>query len=117
MDERRRNQAATVRLTAARVAASAIQQAARHERALKACLSELEGYTVPPPDDMVVRVRQRAARHAGRATSLMTTAIRLNPDPLDGALFAALLERHERNALVVERWTPALSGQTLSFAS
>ena len=107
MGENRRDQTQVIGLSAARVAAAAIQQAARHERALLACLSELEGYDDTPSDELVQAVRKRATRHAGRAVGLVRTAIRLNPDPLTEATFAALLERHERNGLLAERWTPA----------
>ena len=107
MGENRRDQTQTIGLSAARVATAAIQQAARHERALRACLSELEGHNVAPSDDLVLAVRKRALRHAGRAVGLVRTAIRLNPDPLAEATFAALLEHHERNGLLVERWTPS----------
>jgi hypothetical protein len=105
MAEPRRNQSGTIGLSAARVAAAAVQQAERHERALRSCLSELRGVDAPAVEP-VEAVRRRAARHAGRAVGLIRTAIRLNPDPLAEAPLAALLERHERNALLVERWTP-----------
>lgn len=88
-------------LTPAKVAASAIQQAARHERALKACLAELCGIDAPD-SGLSESIRQRATRHAQRAVGLTWTAIRMNEDPLAEAFFAALLERHERNALHVQ---------------
>jgi hypothetical protein len=47
-------------------------------------------------------------RHAERALGLTRTAIRVNRDPLAETFFAALLERHERNALLVERASSAL---------
>ncbi|MGE3912981.1 MAG: hypothetical protein AB7K36_26725 [Chloroflexota bacterium] len=97
---RGRDQATMIGLSAARVAASAIHQAARHELALQACLAELEGGDTPA-DDLLASVRSRAQRHAGRATGLVQTAIRLNPDPETEVFYAALLERHERNAMRV----------------
>jgi hypothetical protein len=113
MDEKIGEQAATGALTWERVAASAIQQAARHERALEACLAELDGGDAPH-DDLAEATHRRAMRHAQRAVGLAKTAARVNRDPLAEAFFAALLERHERNALLVERMpavaqTPALS--------
>lgn len=118
MSENRRDQTQTIGLSAARVATAAVQQAARHERALLACLSELAGYDTPG-DELVQAVRRRATRHAGRAVGLVRTAIRINPDhdPLAEATFAALLERHERNALLVERWTPGAAISNLPLAS
>jgi hypothetical protein len=105
-DEQTSERAPSRLWTPARVAASAIQQAARHERALLACLAELDGVGAPPRE-LADATFRRAARHAGRAISLARTAIRLNRDPRVDAIFAAVLERHERNALVVERRTPA----------
>lgn len=96
-------------LSAARVTAAAVQQAERHERALLSCLSELSG-AGRPADELVAAVRRRATRHAGRAIGLLHTAIRLNPDPQAEAALAAVLERHERNALLAERWTPCAAG-------
>ena len=116
MSENRREQTQMIGLSAGRVATAAVQQAARHERALLACLSELEGYDTPG-DDLVKAVRARASRHAGRAIGLVRTAIRLNPDPLAEATFAALMERHERNVLLAERWTPGSVIRTLPLAS
>jgi hypothetical protein len=118
MSENRRDQMQTIGLSAARVATAAVQQAARHERALLACLSELEGHDAPG-DELVQSVRRRATRHAGRAVGLVRTAIRLNPDhdPLAEATFAALLERHERNALLAERWAPGYDSRDLPLAS
>jgi len=115
MDESSANQVRTGALTPERVAASAIQQAARHERALQACLAELGGVDEPTSDPSDA-TRSRAMRHADRAISLTWTAIRVNRDPLAEAFFAALLERHERNALLVERMAATASGAILSAA-
>ena len=98
MDESSNTTAAEGVLTPARVAASALQQAARHERALQACLAELDGID-EPDGHLAETTRRRASRHAERALGLTRTAIRLNRDPLAEAFLAALLERHERNAL------------------
>lgn len=89
-------------LTPERVAESAIHQAARHERALQACLAELGGVD-EPTSDLADSTRRRAKRHADRAIGLIRTAIRMNRDPHTDTLFASLLERHEGNALLVER--------------
>ena len=102
MDDRSVDQVGTGALTPARVASSAIQQAARHERALQACLAELGGVD-EPTSELAETTRRRAMRHAERAIGLTRTAIRVNRDPLAEAFLAALLERHERNALLVER--------------
>lgn len=115
MEESSVNQMRTGALTPERVAASAIQQAARHERALQACLAELGG-AEEPTSDLAEATRRRAKRHADRAIGLTRTAIRVNRDPLAEAFFAALLERHERNALLVERMAATASGAALSAA-
>ena len=115
MDESSVDQMGTRALTPERVAASAIQQAARHERALQACLAELGGVD-EPTSDLADATRSRAMRHAERAIGLTRTAIRVNRDPLDEAFFAALLERHERNALVVEQMAATPAGARLSAA-
>ena len=99
-------------LTPERVAESAIQQAARHERALQACLAELGGVD-EPASDLADATRRRALRHAERAIGLIRTAIRMNRDPLTDTLFASLLERHEGNALLVERMTAMPAGARL----
>ncbi len=103
-------------LTPARVAASALQQAARHEHALLACLAELEGYEAPSAG-LVDSTCRRASHHAGRAVGLAKTAVRLNRDPLAEALFAALLERYERHTLRIEEWSPRQAAPALSIAS
>jgi len=115
MDENLGNQVRTEALTPERVAASAIQQAARHERALQSCMAELGGVD-EPTSELAESTRRRAMRHAERAIGLTRTAIRLNRDPLAEAFFAALLERHERNALLVERMTSATASTALSVA-
>ena len=102
-------------LSPERVAASAIQQAARHERALQACLAELSGVDAPT-SDLAETARSRTLRHAGRAIGLVRTAIRVNRDPFAEPFFASLLERHERNALLVQRMTPAVVGAALTAA-
>ena len=112
MDEMLGQQTRTSALTPERVAASAIQQAARHERALQACLAELGGVDAPT-SDLADTARRRAMRHAERAIGLARTAVRVNRDPVAEAFFASLLERHERNALLVERMAPASDGATL----
>lgn len=109
MEDETTIQTGTNALTPERVATSAIQQAARHERALRACLTELDGRDAPD-DDLTEATRARALRHANRAISLAKTAIRVNRDPLAGAFFAALLERHERNAMLVTRTGTATGG-------
>jgi hypothetical protein len=88
-------------LSWARVADSALRQAARHEKALTACLSELSGRGEPTAD-AVNAVLSRARHHATRATGLAATAVRINRDPGAGALLAAALEHHERGVLLVE---------------
>jgi hypothetical protein len=105
MDEILGQQVRTGALTPERVAASAIQQATRHERALHACLAELYGVDAPT-SDLAETARRRAMRHAERAIGLVRTAIRVNRDPLAEPFFASLLERHERNALLVEQMVP-----------
>lgn len=115
MDESSANQVRVGALAPARVAASAIHQAARHERALQACLAELGGVD-EPTSDLAEATRRRAMRHAERAIGLTRTAIRVNRDPLAEAFFASLLERHERNALLVERSAVSASGALLSAA-
>ena len=100
-------------LTPERVAASAIQQAARHERALLACLAELDGVD-EPTSDLKDSTRGRALRHAERAIGLARTAIRVNRDPLAEAFFASLLERHERNLMLVERMASSPASTALS---
>ena len=109
MDENVGNQMRMGALTSERVAASAIQQAARHERALQACLAELGGVD-EPTSDLADSTRRRAMRHAERAIGLTRTAIRVNRDPLADTFFASLLERHEGNALLVERMTAMTAG-------
>ena len=86
-------------LTPERVAASAIQQAARHERALQSCLAELGGVDAPT-SDLAETARRRAMRHAERAIGLARTAIRVNRDPLAEAVLrvAAGAPRAERAA-------------------
>jgi hypothetical protein len=116
MDDGTEGRAGPVSLTRARVAASAIRQAARHERALLACLAELDG-TDEPTSDLADGTRRRARRHAERALSLTRTAVRVNDDRRSEAFYAALLERHERNALLVERLTTATRSPTLARAS
>ena len=113
MDETLGQQTRTGALTPERVAASAIQQAARHERALQACLAELGGVDLPTRD-LAEMARRRAMRHAERAIGLARTAVRVNRDPLAEPIFASLLERHERNALLVERLTPTTMGTALT---
>jgi hypothetical protein len=115
-DQKLSEQAPAGTLTPARVAESALQQAARHEHALLACLAELEGYDEPAAD-LIEATSRRAMRHAGRAVGLAKTAIRVNRDPLAEVLFAALLERYERHALRVEQWAVGASLQMLSIAS
>jgi hypothetical protein len=115
MDEDTIRQSTGSSLTWERVASSAIKQAARHERALQACLAELDG-TEAPSCDLAETTRRRAARHAERALSLTRTAIRLNRDPLAEAFLAALLERHERDALRVEQGATLVVGPSFSLA-
>ena len=112
MDENSGYQTRPSALTPERVAASAIQQAARHERALQACLAELGGVDEPAVD-LADSTWRRATRHAERAVGLARTAVRVNRDPLAEAFFAALLKRHERNALRVQRLAPT-AGALLS---
>ena len=115
MDEASGNQVRTNALTPERVAASAIQQAARHERALIACLAELDGVDAPSRE-FAESVQRRARRHAERAIGLTRPAIRVNRDPLAETFFAALLERHERNALRVARSATGAVSEALSAA-
>jgi hypothetical protein len=115
MDENMGEQTATGALTWEKVAASAIKQAARHERALEACLAELGG-TDLPTSDLAESTRRRALRHAERAIGLAKTAVRVNRDPLAEMFFAALLERHERNALLVAEMAHASEAAALPVA-
>ena len=115
MEDQVDQRTATATLTPARVAASAMQQAARHERALQACLAELTGNDLPTPD-IAVSVRARALRHANRAVNLAKTAIRIDRGSPTDAFFAALLERYERNALLVERWVAGRTEATVATA-
>src|SRR5262245_49496312 len=109
MDENTNQQMTSGGLTWERVVAGALKQAARHEHALRACLEELGGYGAPT-SDLADSTRRRAIRHAERAISLTRTAIRLNRDPMTEIFLAALLERHERDALfVAELGAPAES--------
>ena len=113
MDEMLGQQTRMGALTPERVAASAIQQAARHERALQSCLAELGGVDAPT-SDLAETARRRAMRHAERAIGLVRTAIRVNRDPMAEPFYASLLERHERNALLVERMAPSTVGAALT---
>ena len=115
MDEMLGQQTRMGALTPERVAASAIQQAARHERAFHACLAELSGVD-EPTSDLADTARRRAMRHAERAIGLSRTAIRVNRDPLVEPFFASLLERHERNALLVEQMATTTASTALSAA-
>ena len=115
MDENSGQQTRTSALTPERVAAGAIRQAARHERALQACLAELGGVDEPTVE-LADSTWRRAARHAERAVGLARTAVRVNRDLLAEAFFASLLERHERNALLVERMAPPTAAGMLSAA-
>jgi hypothetical protein len=115
-DQKLSEQTAVGTLTPARVAEGALQQAARHEHALLACLAELEG-SDEPSDDLIEATSRRALRHAGRAVGLAKTAIRVNRDPHAGALYAALLERYERHILRVEQWASGAARMALSVAS
>lgn len=89
-------------LTRAKVAAGALRQAARHERALWACLAELDGRGAPTGPVTRAMVG-RARRHADRACGLARIAARLNRDPLAAPAIAAAVERHERHLLLVAR--------------
>ena len=90
-------------LTRAKVAAGALRQAARHERALWACLAELDGRGAPT-GPLTLAMVGRARRHADRACGLARIAARLNRDPLAAPALAAAVERHERALLLVARW-------------
>ena len=81
-------------LTRARVAEGALRQAARHQRALHACLAELDGHGAPA-GTLTLALMRRARRHADRACGLAGVAARLNRDPL---------ERHERDRMRVSEW-------------
>jgi hypothetical protein len=102
-------------LTWERVVDGALKQAARHERALRACLAELGGYDAPT-SDLADSTRLRAIRHAERAISLTRTAIRLNRDSMADLFLAALLERHERAALLVQDLGASAERSELSIA-
>ena len=101
-----------VALTRGRVAMSALQQAARHERAALACLSELEGVDGALPD-LVDATRRRLRRHLDRAASLTRTAMRLQADPAVDAFFAARLESQERLAMRAE-YLLTMAGSTVA---
>jgi hypothetical protein len=102
MNEETSPEMTTGTLTWERVVDGALKQAARHEHALRACLAELGGHDAPT-SDLADSTRRRANRHAERAISLTRTAIRLNRDPMADLFLTALLERHERAALLAER--------------
>ena len=93
-------------LTRARVAEGALRQAARHERALRACLAELDGYGAPTGALTLAMVRH-ARRHAGKAYGLAQFAARINRDPLAAPALAAAVERHERGVMHVSGWDAA----------
>lgn len=115
MDEQEIQQTSSGTLTWEKVVGGALKQAARHEHALQACLAELGGYDAPA-SDLSDSTRRRATRHAERAIGLVRTAIRLNRDPLADAFLAALLERHERNAMLIERMGSVTERKALSVA-
>jgi hypothetical protein len=102
-------------LTWEKVVAGALKQAARHEHALEACLAELGGYDAPT-SDLADSTRRRASRHAERAIGLVRTAIRMNRDSLAEVFLASLLERHERNAMLIERMGAAPERTPLPIA-
>lgn len=116
MGETERDQIQAGALTRGRVVASAIHQAARHEHAVKACLTELHG-AGQPDGDLTDEVRRRALRHAQRAVGLTRTAVRLNDDTLAEAILAATLERHERTLLFVEQFATSGAASSLPLAS
>ena len=60
------------------------------------------------------RVAASAAKQ--RAVDLTKTAIRLNPDPQAETLYAALLERHERDALLVQELSSAAPAPAIYVA-
>jgi hypothetical protein len=116
MSEGQRRPQQYLLLTRGRVVASALRQAARHERALLACLTELDGTDAPSPG-LVRMTQRRAQRHLERAAGLIKTAMRLNADDTADAFIAAVLERQERLTLRVERVLWAARVCTLSAAS
>ena len=115
MDENEHQQTTNDTLTWEKVVGGALKQAARHEHALQACLAELGGYDAPT-GDLSDSTQRRASRHAERAIGLVRTAIRLNRDPLAEAFLASLLERHERNAMLIERMDSASEFAALPIA-
>ena len=115
MDEQEIQHVTSGGLTWEKVVGGALKQAARHERAIQACLAELGGYDAPT-SDLADSTRRRATRHAERAIGLIWTAIRLNRDPLADAFLAALLEGHERNAMRIERMGSTAERENFSIA-
>ncbi len=86
-----------------RVARGALRQAMRHERAIEACLAELDGMGDPKLSH-VAFVLRRAQPHADRARGLAQMAARISRDPDAAPILAATVERQERNALRVAAW-------------
>ena len=108
MDERTFDDAAEEAVTRERAVRGVLRQVGRHERAIEACLSELEG-TGDPSGSLAAFVLRRARLHADRASGLTATANRLNRDDRAVMWLAAAVERQERNALRVERRSRDLS--------
>ena len=104
MDERTFGNIADELASRNRVIEGALRQAGRHERAVEACLSELTG-AGDPSRGLAAFVLRRARLHADRANGLAGTARRLNRDQEAATWLAAAVERHERTALRVARWT------------
>ena len=103
MDERAFDDAAEEAVTRQRTVRAVLRQVGRHERAIEACLSELDGTGDPSPTLAALVLRQ-ARLHAERASGLTATANRLNRDDEAVTWLAAAVERQERNVLRVERW-------------
>ena len=94
MDENSGSRVRAGALTPERVAASAIQQATRHERALQACLAELGGVD-EPTRDLMVHYYTALAAGRGKAEALrgaMLATRAKHPAPVNWAAFVLLGE-------------------------
>ncbi len=107
MGDRTLSNAADEAASRVRVTRGALRQIARHEHAIDACLSELAGREGPSASQITFILR-RAGRHVERAHGLATMAARINRDPNAAAGLAAVVERQERAALRVQRWSETL---------
>jgi len=89
------------RMARVRVVEAALRQAARHERALFACLGEIGDARAPAHDPAAADYLRWARRHANRALGLARVGARLNADPSMAAPLAATVERCERHLMAI----------------